>query len=62
MTQNNTGYKGLVPDLKEGLYRLRNEVTSEVEFENYEEIGKENLSARESEVMNEEVVKTKRND
>ncbi len=47
MFPNNTSDKGLVPDLlDEGLYRPQNEVTSEVELENYEETDKENISSR----------------
>ncbi|SHK35937.1 hypothetical protein SAMN02745163_03670 [Clostridium cavendishii DSM 21758] len=55
MSPNNRNYKGLVPQLREGLYRPRNEVTSKVELENY----KENFYSKENTNVDEEIVKKK---
>lgn len=53
----NNGYKGLVPQLKEGLYRFKSEVTPEVELEKYEETDKGKLSSVENRTISGEMVK-----
>ena len=58
MSSNNSGRnRTLVPEAKEGLNRLRNEVASEVGIQNYENMDKGNLTSRENGSVGGEMVK-----
>ena len=49
MSSNNNGSnKGLVPEAKQGLNRLKTEVASEVGLQDYENTDKGNLSSRQN--------------
>ena len=58
MGSNNYGSsKNLVPEAKEGLNRLKNEVASEVGIQNYESADKGNLSSKQNGSVGGEMVK-----
>jgi hypothetical protein len=58
MASNNSGSnRTLVPEAKEGLNRLKNEVASEVGIQNYESADKGNLSSRQNGSVGGEMVK-----
>ena len=58
MSSNNSGYnRNLVPEAKQGLNRLKNEVASEVGLQNYENINKGDLTSRQNGSVGGEMVK-----
>ena len=56
-SSNNNGYKNLVPEAKQGLNRLKNEVASEVGLQNYENINKGDLTSKQNGSIGGEMVK-----
>lgn len=56
-SNNNNGYKNLVPEAKQGLNRLKNEVASEVGLQNYENINKGDLTSKQNGSIGGEMVK-----
>ena len=49
MSSNNSSYnRNLVPEAKQGLNRLKNEVASEVGLQNYENINKGDLTSKQN--------------
>ena len=55
---NNSGYnRNLVPEAKQGLNRLKNEVASEVGLQNYENINKGDLTSKQNGSVGGEMVK-----
>ena len=58
MSSNNSGYnRNLVPEAKQGLNRLKNEVASEVGLQNYENINKGDLTSKQNGSVGGEMVK-----
>lgn len=58
MSSNNSGYnRNLVPEAKQGLNRLKNEVASEVGLQNYENINKGDLTSKQNGTVGGEMVK-----
>ena len=58
MSSNNTnGNRNLVPEAKQGLNRLKNEVASEVGLQNYENINKGDLTSKQNGSVGGEMVK-----
>ena len=58
MSSNNSGYnRNLVPEAKQGLNRLKNEVASEVGLQNYENIHKGDLTSKQNGTVGGEMVK-----
>lgn len=58
MSSNNSGYnRSLVPEAKQGLNRLKNEVASEVGLQNYENINKGDLTSKQNGSVGGEMVK-----
>ena len=47
-SNNNNGNRNLVPEAKQGLNRLKNEVASEVGLQNYENINKGDLTSKQN--------------
>jgi small acid-soluble spore protein A (major alpha-type SASP) len=56
-SRNSGSNRTLVPEAKEGLNRLKNEVASEVGIQNYESADKGNLSSRQNGSVGGEMVK-----
>jgi len=56
-SKNSGSNRTLVPEAKEGLNRLKNEVASEVGIQNYESADKGNLSSRQNGSVGGEMVK-----
>lgn len=56
-SNNNRSNRNLVPEAKEGLNRLKNEVATEVGLSNYETTDKGNLTSRENGSVGGEMVK-----
>ena len=54
-SNNNNGNRNLVPEAKQGLNRLKNEVASEVGLQNYENIN--NLTSKQNGSVGGEMVK-----
>ena len=54
-SNNNNGNRNLVPEAKQGLNRLKNEVASEVGLQNYENINK--LTSKQNGSVGGEMVK-----
>ncbi len=57
MSSNNSGNRNLVPEAKQGLNRLKNEVASEVGLQNYENINKGDLTSKQNGSVGGEMVK-----
>ncbi|MBS6183568.1 MAG: alpha/beta-type small acid-soluble spore protein [Clostridium celatum] len=58
MSSNNSSYnRNLVPEAKQGLNRLKNEVASEVGLQNYENINKGDLTSKQNGSVGGEMVK-----
>jgi len=57
MSSNNNGNRNLVPEAKQGLNRLKNEVASEVGLQNYENMNKGDLTSRQNGSVGGEMVK-----
>jgi small acid-soluble spore protein A (major alpha-type SASP) len=58
MSSNNSRYnRNLVPEAKQGLNRLKNEVASEVGLQNYENINKGDLTSKQNGSVGGEMVK-----
>ena len=58
MSSNNSCYnRNLVPEAKQGLNRLKNEVASEVGLQNYENINKGDLTSKQNGTVGGEMVK-----
>lgn len=57
MSSNNNGNRNLVPEAKQGLNRLKNEVASEVGLQNYENMNKGELTSRQNGSVGGEMVK-----
>ena len=57
MSSNNNGNRNLVPEAKQGLNRLKNEVASEVGLQNYENINKGDLTSKQNGSVGGEMVK-----
>ena len=53
----NNGNRNLVPEAKQGLNRLKNEVASEVGLQNYENINKGDLTSKQNGSVGGEMVK-----
>ena len=47
-SNNSNGNRNLVPEAKQGLNRLKNEVASEVGLQNYENINKGDLTSKQN--------------
>lgn len=56
-SNNNSGSRNLVPEAKQGLNRLKNEVASEVGLQNYENINKGDLTSKQNGSVGGEMVK-----
>ena len=56
-SNNNNGNRNLVPEAKQGLNRLKNEVASEVGLQNYENINKGDLTSKQNGSVGGEMVK-----
>ena len=56
-SNNNNGNRNLVPEAKQGLNRLKNEVSSEVGLQNYENINKGDLTSKQNGSVGGEMVK-----
>ncbi|MDU5261144.1 MAG: alpha/beta-type small acid-soluble spore protein [Clostridium celatum] len=56
-SNNNNGNRNLVPEAKQGLNRLQNEVASEVGLQNYENINKGDLTSKQNGSVGGEMVK-----
>ena len=56
-SNNNNGNRNLVPEAKQGLNRLKNEVASEVGLQNYENINKGDLTSKQNGGVGGEMVK-----
>lgn len=54
---NSNGNRNLVPEAKQGLNRLKNEVASEVGLQNYENINKGDLTSKQNGSVGGEMVK-----
>lgn len=57
MSSNNNGNRNLVPEAKQGLNRLKNEVASEVGLQNYENMNKGDLTSKQNGSVGGEMVK-----
>ncbi|WP_133014580.1 alpha/beta-type small acid-soluble spore protein [Clostridium cuniculi] len=56
-SNNSNGNRNLVPEAKQGLNRLKNEVASEVGLQNYENINKGDLTSKQNGSVGGEMVK-----
>lgn len=56
-SNNSNGNRNLVPEAKQGLNRLKNEVASEVRLQNYENINKGDLTSKQNGSVGGEMVK-----
>ena len=56
-SNNSNGNRNLVPEAKQGLNRLKNEVASEVGLQNYENINKGDLTSKQNGSVGGEKVK-----
>lgn len=56
-SSNSNGNRNLVPEAKQGLNRLKNEVASEVGLQNYENINKGDLTSKQNGSVGGEMVK-----
>lgn len=56
-SNNNSGSRNLIPEAKQGLNRLKNEVASEVGLQNYENINKADLTSKQNGSVGGEMVK-----
>ncbi|MGG7179399.1 alpha/beta-type small acid-soluble spore protein [Clostridium paraputrificum] len=57
MSSYNSGSKNLVPEAKQGLNRLKNEVASQVGLQDYENADKGNLTSKQNGSVGGEMVK-----